>query len=73
MVEINECVRRPEFFLKFLASYDLAGMLKQHRQDLERLLLKANHSAVLAQFSGTKIQFKDSKLEPHANLMRFWH
>jgi hypothetical protein len=48
VVEIHESVRRPEFFLKFLASYDLAGMLKQRGQDLEGLFLKANPQAALA-------------------------
>src|SRR6202795_3315981 len=40
VVEIHESVCGPEFFLKFLASYDVAGVLKQHRQDLEGLFLK---------------------------------
>ena len=42
VVEIHESVCGPEFFLKFLASYDLTGALEQHRQDLEGLFLKAN-------------------------------
>src|SRR6266853_3339441 len=42
VVEIHESVRAPEFFLKFIASYDLAVVLKQHRQDLEGLFLKAD-------------------------------
>jgi hypothetical protein len=42
VVEIDESVCRPEFFLKFLARYDVAGVLKQHRQDLEGLFLEAN-------------------------------
>src|SRR5260370_560247 len=48
VVEIHESVSGPESSLKFLASYDLAGVLKQHRQDLEGLFLKANSQAVLA-------------------------
>jgi hypothetical protein len=32
-------------------SYDLAGVLKQHRQELEGLFLKGNSQAVLAQSS----------------------
>jgi hypothetical protein len=42
VVEIHKSVRGPEFFLKFLAGYDLAGVLKQHCQNLEGLFLKAN-------------------------------
>jgi len=42
VIEIHESVCGPECFLNFLASYDLAGVLKQHRQDLEGLFLKPN-------------------------------
>src|SRR6266436_1499377 len=48
VVEIHKSVCGPEFFLKFLASYDLAGVFKQRRQDLEGLFLEANSQAVLA-------------------------
>src|SRR6202030_4630056 len=37
--EIHEGVSRPELFLQFLASHDLAGMLKQCRKHLEGLFL----------------------------------
>src|SRR5437899_4833458 len=40
VVEIHESVCGPEFFLKFLASYDLAAVLKQDRQDMDGLVLK---------------------------------
>src|SRR6266436_895999 len=40
VVEIHESVCGPQFFLKLLASYDLAVVLKQDRQDLEGLFLK---------------------------------
>ncbi len=73
VVEIHESVCGPEFFLEFLAGYDLAGVLKQHRQDLEGLFLKANSQAVLAQFASTKIHFENPKTEPPANLMVFLH
>jgi hypothetical protein len=55
LVEIHESVYGPEFFLKFVASYDLAGVFQQHYQDLEGLFLKANSQAELAQFAGAKI------------------
>jgi len=42
VIEIHEGVCGPESFLNFLASYDLAGVLEQHRQDLEGLFLKPN-------------------------------
>jgi hypothetical protein len=51
----RDTVRRPEFFLKFFASYDLAGVLNRHDQDLEGLFLKPYPKAVLVQFAGPKI------------------
>src|SRR5215472_7884261 len=42
VVEIHESVCGPEFFLKFVTSYDLLGVPKEHCQDLEGLFLKAN-------------------------------
>jgi len=73
VVEIHKSVCGPEFFLEFLASYDLAGVLKQRRQDLEGLFLKANSKAVLAQLPSAKIQFEYPKTEPPAQLMVFPH
>jgi hypothetical protein len=73
MVEIYERVRGPESFLELLASYDLAGMLDEHRQDLERLFLKANAQAAPPQFASTKIQFEDPESEPPADPMDFPH
>jgi hypothetical protein len=73
VVKIHESVCGPEFFLKFLASYHLAGVLKQHRQDLEWLCLKPNSQAALAQFASAKIQFENSKTERPAKLRVFLH
>jgi hypothetical protein len=73
VVEIHESVCRPELFLKFLASYDLAGMLKQHRQDLEGLFLKPDSYAMLAQLTSGEIQFENSKMERPAQLTVFLH
>jgi hypothetical protein len=73
VIEIHKNVCGPEFFLKFLASYDFAAVLKQHRQDLEGLFLKPNQEAVLAQFASTKIQFENSEAEAAGNLLVFSH
>jgi hypothetical protein len=73
MVEIHEGVRRPEFCLKFLASYHVSGTLKQHRQDLQGLFLKANPQAVLAQFASAKIQLENSKSQPHSGVKVICH
>jgi len=73
VVEIHESVRGPEFFLKFLASYDLAGVLQQHRQELEGLFLKANSQVALAQFASAKIQLENPKSELPAEVKVFVH
>jgi len=63
VIKIHKGVFRPELFLKFLASYDFAGVLKQHHQNLEGLSLKPNSKAVFAQFACAKIQFENSESE----------
>jgi hypothetical protein len=73
VVEIHKSVGGPEFFLKFLAGYDLAGVPNEHREDLEGLFLKANSEAMLAQFAGAKIQLENPKAEPHAKVKVFLH
>ncbi|HXL22012.1 MAG TPA: hypothetical protein VOA78_06080 [Candidatus Dormibacteraeota bacterium] len=73
VIEIHERVCRPEFLLEFLAGYDFAGVLKERRQHLERLFLKANTEAVFAQFAGAEIQLENPETEPVAKLMVFWH
>jgi hypothetical protein len=73
VVEIHKSVHGPEFSLKFFASYDFAGVLKQHYQDLEWLCLKPNSQAVLAQFASARIQFENPKTEPPAKQLVFLH
>ena len=73
VVEIHESVCGPEIFLKLLTSYDLAGVLKQHRQDLEGLFLKSYSQAVLAQFASPKVQLENPNTQPPAELMSFFH
>src|ERR1700674_1333813 len=45
VVEIHKSVSGPEFSLKIFASYDLAGVLKEHRQDLAGLFLQPESKA----------------------------
>jgi hypothetical protein len=59
--------------LQFLAGYDLAGVLHQHREDLKRLFLEPNSQAVLAQFASAKIQFENAEAEPPAMLLAVPH
>jgi len=73
VVEINEGVGGPKLFLKLLASDNLAGMFEERGEHLERLLLKADSQAMLAQFASSKVQFENSEAEAAAQLMVFWH
>jgi hypothetical protein len=73
VVEIHESVRRPELFLEFLTSYDIAGALKQQGQDLEGLFLKANSQTVLTQFAGPKIELENPETEARAEVKVFLH
>ena len=73
VIEIHESVCGPERFLNLLASDDLAGVLEQHRQDLEGLFLKPNSQAVLAQFASSKIQLENPKTEPPTRVRVLWH
>src|SRR5580700_8184861 len=73
VVEIHEGVRRPEFFLKFLACYDVTVALKQNHQDFKRLFLKPDSQAMFPQLARLEIHFEDSKLERPARLTVFLH
>jgi hypothetical protein len=73
VVEIHEGVRGPEFFLKFLACYDVALALKQHHQDFKRLFLKPDSQAMFPQLARLEIEFEDSKSERPAKLTVFLH
>src|SRR4029078_2930563 len=73
MAKIHEGVCGPQPLLKVFAPDDLAGVLEQHRQDLEGLLLKPDLQAALAQFASTKVHLQHSKTEPPAILMVWFH
>jgi hypothetical protein len=73
VIEIDERVGGPEFFLQFFARYDFAAVFEKNRQELKRLLLKPDLQAVLAQFSSKKIHFEDPKAKTPGALMIVWH
>ena len=54
-------------------SDQVAGVLKQHGENPKRLLLEANSKAVLAQFCGAKIEFKNPKAKAFAKVIVFRH
>jgi hypothetical protein len=73
MAEIHEGICGPQPLLKVFAPDDLAGVLEQHRQDLEGLLLKPDLQAALAQFASAKVNLEHSKTEPPGILMVWFH
>jgi hypothetical protein len=73
VIEIHESVSGPQLFLEFFTRYDLAGMLQQHRQDLEGLFLQPDPQAMFAQFSGANIHLENSKAESPVGLLVFLH
>ncbi len=73
IVEIHEGVGGPEFLAQIVAGDDLAGIFQQHRENLERLVLKANLQAAFAQFAGGEVRLKNSELNWTPKLSRFVH
>src|SRR5215475_10889782 len=68
VVEINKSILRPEFLPQLFTCHDLARVLKQDGENLKRLFLEPNLSALLAQLSRTKIQLK--RTEPYGLRLR---
>lgn len=58
VIEIDERVGGPEPITQFFASDDLAGIFKQHCQNLYRLLLNLDLDAFFTKFSRAQIQLK---------------
>ncbi len=73
VVEIHVRIGRPNSFLQFFAGNDFSGMLDQHRQNPDRLLLQPYAQSTLAQFPSPNIQLKSPKSEPPVNLSVFGH
>lgn len=73
MIEIHKSVGRPQAGPEIFAGDDLAGALKEHRQNPEGLLLEAHPQAVAANLAGGKVGFKDSKADNAAIYRAGWH
>src|SRR5258708_36227251 len=58
VIKINERVVRPELLAEFIACDHVAGTFQQHGQNLKRLILQPDSSAVLEEFSCAEIDFK---------------
>jgi hypothetical protein len=58
MVEIDECVRRPQAFAKIFPRDDLPGRFHKCGQHQEWLFLQSYLAAISSQLSGTQIYFE---------------
>ena len=61
MIEIDEGISGPDLFAQIFSRHDLTGILQQGGEDLKRLFLKPDASAVFAQLSGSQVDFKNAK------------
>src|SRR5437667_10640847 len=64
MVEVAERIRGAQPLSQILAGYDLALPLDQRGEDLKRLVLELELYALLPQFAGLQVHFKDAEPEP---------
>jgi hypothetical protein len=72
VVEIHKCINRPEPAAQFFPGNDFPGMLEEHGQDLERLLLESHLDAVPAELTGTEIHFEDAEADDAVSPV-LWH
>src|SRR5436309_8739032 len=61
VIEVNECVGRPQLLTQLFARNDFSRMLQQVSEHLKRLLLQADSDTALAQLSARKIHRKESR------------
>ena len=62
----------PQFFLSSWESR-LAWPLQQHNENLKRLPAQTDLQSILAQFSGSKVNFEDSKANDSGILNPIFH
>ena len=60
-IEIDERVRRPQASSQLLARCQLAWLLQQKQQHLERFVLKPDQRAIVAQFAGDCVELEGAK------------
>jgi hypothetical protein len=71
MIEIDEGVCWPESVAKLFSCNHLAGMLDQHAQDLERLLLELQLESILAQLACRNVYLEGSEPQ-NTRKLRLW-
>jgi hypothetical protein len=73
LFKIHVSVGGPKFLPQFLARDELTSALRQHHQNLDGLSLKRELKATLPQFSGTEVEFENTKSGKAAGLSRCFH
>ena len=63
VIEVDRCVGPPQPLLQGFPRDNLAGMLKQHGQQLEGLTLQPYPDSRPIEFTGLQIGFEDSELD----------
>lgn len=61
VVEIYECVRRPEAALEFGTGNNLPWMFEKQSKNLQRLILQPDAAPLLEKFTRAEIQLKEPK------------
>ena len=61
VLEIDERPGRPQTLPQFFARHDVARAFEHHRQNFERLILKPDADAALAQFARAQVDFESPK------------
>src|SRR5262245_33534265 len=61
VIEIDERIGRPQRLTHFFAGDEIAVMVEEKHQQLERLLLKLDSDALLAELSRAPVDFVDAK------------
>ena len=69
MFKVDEGVGGPKFPVKLLARNQLAGVLEETNQDLNRLPFKPDFSALPLELARTQIQLED----PESDQARGWY
>ncbi|HKE40365.1 MAG TPA: hypothetical protein VKG21_11040 [Casimicrobiaceae bacterium] len=63
MIEVDDRPA-PKFLAQLFSGYQLARLIKKHRQDAKWLLLQSDAHPALGQLTGSKIDLEDTKPQP---------
>ena len=73
VVEINERVGGPEALANLLAGDQLAGLLQQDFENLDRLALQLQPDAILTELSALRVELEGAETENRVSRRRAWH